>query len=266
MRNTHLLVAATLLLAASQGTNAQAVFAGTWRPDPQRPSANEPPDDIELANGTYECRSCMPPYKIKADGTDQPISNNPRYDSLSISVVDAHTLLKRAKKGGSTVVESRTVVAADDKTKTEVQKVSGIGAHPVDFSMLSTRIAVGPPGSHAVSGKWRAVEGDLVHHDEDTTYEIAGDTLKMTDHLGRSFTAKLDGTDAPYQGDKRFTTVSLKRIDDRTIEETDKNGAQTILITRWSVDADGKTMHVRFDDTHGFVQTQTGHKLATGAR
>jgi hypothetical protein len=267
MRNGLTLIAAMLLLAAAQVTNAQAVFGGTWRPDPQRPDANEPPDDIELANGTYECRSCKPPYKIKADGTDQPISNNPRYDTLSVSVADAHTVLKRAKKAGMTVVASKTVIAADGKTKAEVQTVTGVGPHPVEFSMLSARVAAGSPGSHAASGKWRSVEGDLVNHEEDTSYEITADTLKMTDGMGRSFTAKLDGTDAPYRGDPRFTTVSLKRVDDRTIEETDKNGAQTVLIAHWSVDPDGKTMRVRFDDTHGHVQTQTGHKLAaTGSR
>src|SRR5262249_9098849 len=112
----------------------------------------------------------------------------------------------------------------------------------------------------------RMVEGDLVNHEEDTTYELVGGSLKMTDRMGRSFAAKLDGTDAPYNGDPRYTTVSLKVIDGRTIEETDKNGAQAVLITRWSVDPDGRTMHVRFDNTHGFVQTQTGHKLAAGSK
>jgi hypothetical protein len=266
VRNVDALVTAAVLLFAAQAANAQAVFAGTWRPDPQRPSANEPPDDVELANGTYECRSCMPPYKIKADGTDQPISNNPRYDTLSISVVDARTLLKKAKKGGMTVAEIRTVVAADGKSATEVQTLTGIAPHAVELSRKSMRVSAGPRGSHAISGKWRVVEADLVHHEEDTTYAVQGDTLKMTDGLGRSFTAKLDGTDAPYEGDPRFTTVSVKLIDSSTIEETDKNGGHPVVISRWSVDRDGKTMHATFDNTHGFVQHQTGHKLPSGAR
>jgi hypothetical protein len=32
-------------------------------------------------------------------------------------------------------------------------------------------------------------------------------------------------------------------------------------VERWSVDADGKTMHARFDDTQGHVQEQDGHKV-----
>jgi hypothetical protein len=34
-----------------------------------------------------------------------------------------------------------------------------------------------------------------------------------------------------------------------------------VKISLWSVRPDGKTMHVRFDDTHGHVQEQDGHKV-----
>jgi hypothetical protein len=261
MRNLIVLSIASLLLMSAHGAGAQAIFAGTWRPDPQRSDPHEAPDVVELVNGVYSCKSCKPPYSVKADGTDQPVKGSPRFDTLNISVPDAHTVLRTAHKGTALVAQSKIVVAADGKTKTETMAISGMAPHPVDLAIESTRISAGPPGSHAVSGEWRVVEADLVHHDEDTTYKVAGNTIMMTDHLGRSFTAKVDGTDAPYKGDPRFTTVSLKLIDSRTLEETDKNGATTVLVSRWAVDPDGKTMHATFDDTHGSVQHQTGHKL-----
>jgi hypothetical protein len=34
-----------------------------------------------------------------------------------------------------------------------------------------------------------------------------------------------------------------------------------VEITRWSVDPDGTTLHARFDDTHGRIQEQAGHKV-----
>lgn len=261
MRSVNVLIAASMLLLSAHLTHAQAMFAGTWRPDPQRADPAAPPDVIEVANGTYECRSCVPPYKVRADGTDQPITGNLRFDTLNIVVVDARTVTKTASKGSETVVQSRTVVAEDGKTKTEVQTLSGMAPHPVDMAIRSTRVSAGPPGSHSISGQWRVIDADLVHHEEDNTYKVDANLLTMTDRLGRSFAAKLDGTPAPYNGDPRFTAVSVKLIDERTIEETDKNGAQTVLVTRWSVERDGTTMRVRFDDTHGFVQQQTGHKL-----
>jgi hypothetical protein len=110
-------------------------------------------------------------------------------------------------------------------------------------------------------GAWKVVAMDLLNHDEDTVYRIDGDTLRMTDQLGRSFDAKLDGTEAPYHGDPRFTGVSLQVIDERTIEERNLRDGVIVQATRWRVEPDGRTMHVRFDDLHGHVMEQTGHKL-----
>ena len=83
----------------------------------------------------------------------------------------------------------------------------------------------------------------------------------MSDKMGRSFKAKLDGSDAPYVGDSSFTAVSVKLINARTIEEYDKKDGKVVKISRWSVDPDGKTIRARFDDTHGKVQEQLGRKL-----
>jgi hypothetical protein len=79
--------------------------------------------------------------------------------------------------------------------------------------------------------------------------------------MGRSFAAKLDGTEAPYKGSDEFTTVTLKEIDDHTIEESDRRGGKVVKISLWSISHDGMTMHVRFDNTQGYVQEQTGHKV-----
>src|SRR5579862_3125267 len=82
---------------------AQNVFDGTWRPDPQKASPNQPPDEVIIMNGQYECRSCKPPYTIAADGKDHEVKSSPYYNSLSISIIDAHTVAKTAKKDGVTV-------------------------------------------------------------------------------------------------------------------------------------------------------------------
>ncbi len=240
---------------------AQSPFNGTWRPDPQRPAAGRPSDDVQLSNKEYECQSCKPPYRVRADGVDHPIGGNPRFDSLSVQVVDERTITKIFKKNGATVVESRSEVSADGQTLTERQILSGTGPRPVDFTSHSSRAAPAPAGAHRISGSWRLIEADLTNHDEDTDYLVSGGFLSMSDRMGRSFRAKLDGTDAPYHGDAEVTSVSVKQIDARTIEETDRNAGKTVKITRWTVDPDGTTMHVQFDDTHGHVQHQDGHKI-----
>ena len=78
--------------------------------------------------------------------------------------------------------------------------------------------------------------------------KVEGDTVHMTTPTGQSYTAKLDGTDAPYNGDPGITTVSVKRIDKNTIEETDKRDGKAITVTRITVSPDGKTMNFVFRD------------------
>jgi hypothetical protein len=104
-------------------------------------------------------------------------------------------------------------------------------------------------------------DADVSNHAEDTIFRISGDTFSMSDRMGRSFSAKLNGTEAPYEGSDEFNSVSLKMIDTHTIEESDKQGGKVVKISRWSVGPDGKTMHVRFDDTQGHVQEQNGRKV-----
>ena len=53
----------------------------------------------------------------------------------------------------------------------------------------------------------------------------------------------------------------MRAIDERTIEESNLDGDAVVQVTRWQIDPDGRTMHVRFDDTHGHVMEQTGHRL-----
>ena len=44
----------------------------------------------------------------------------------------------------------------------------------------------------------------------------------MSQPTGESYTAKLDGKDYPAKGSYTYNSVSLKRVDYHTIEETDK--------------------------------------------
>jgi hypothetical protein len=258
MLNTVVLLG---LLAATRVGVAQSVLNGTWRPDPQTFSPTRKPDAIELVNGIYECRTCAPPYKVKADGTDQPITGNPHFDSLRITVIDNRTIRRVAQKDGKIVSETRSTVSADGKIETDVQTIYFMAPRPIEVTTHSTRVSAAPTGSHGISGEWRMTDLDLSNHAEDTIFSFSGDTLSMSDRMGRSFAAKLDGSEAPYNGSDEFTSVSLKKVDDHTIEEFDKKDGKVVKISRWTVAPDGKTIHVRFDDTHGHVQEQDGRKV-----
>lgn len=264
--------------SVSRSSILQGAFDGTWRPD-YAPGPGEGPDVVSLRGGLYECQSCHPPYRLPANGQDHAVMSHPRFETMAITVVDDRTVRQIGRRRGVVVFEATSIVTADDQGRTETwtaaMPVDGVlvpilvpmtaardgGGRPVQFRTHAVRL--GPPdaGGHRLSGTWKVVARDLLNHDEDTTYQIAAGSLTMTDRLERSFTASLDGTPAPYHGDPRFTGVSIRVIDERTIEESNLKGDLVVQVTRWHVDPDGTTMQVRFDDTRGHVMEQTGHKI-----
>ena len=240
---------------------AQSAFEGTWRPEPQRPTHPET-ETVMLINGEFECPTCTPPYTVKADGHGQPVHGNPYYDTIAVAIIDARTITKTGKKDGKVFADSKVTVSADGATKTEVQTIFGMAPVPIELTSTFSRVSPGKPGSHRVSGGWQMREMDVSNHAEDTTFKVSGGALTMTDRMGRSFTAKLDGTPAPYQGSDEFNGVSLKMVDERTIEESDLSDGKVVKISRWTLAPDGQTIHARFDDTHGHIQEQDGHKVS----
>jgi hypothetical protein len=258
MHTAHRVILSLLLVPAV--STAQSAFDGTWRPDYSPTQPGEPVISV-LADGMYDCQACEHPYKIKANGRDQPVAGHPYFDSISVATVDQRHIRLIGKKQGKVVADTTISVSADGANRTEVQTVYGEAPVPIEFTSRFKRSSDGPPGSHPISGGWQLTERELSSHSEDTVYKIVDNTLSMSDRMGRSFSAKLDGTDAPYLGDLEVTSVSVRQIDSRTIIESDMNAGHVVKIATWSVSADGKSVHVRFDDTKGHIQEQDGHKV-----
>jgi hypothetical protein len=80
-------------------------------------------------------------------------------------------------------------------------------------------------------------------------YKIEGESLTMSEPTGQSYVAKLDGTEAPFKGDPGLTTVSVKRIDKDTIQETDKRNGKAIFTVHMTISADGKSLAFTSQET-----------------
>jgi hypothetical protein len=233
---------------------AQSAFDGTWKVDLNKAQMPKKPDVYALQNDTYECKTCVPVIKVKADGQDQAVTGHPYMDSVAIKVVDDRTIEETDKKGGKTVATSKTVVASDGKTATfEFSDSSNTNGDPVTGKGEMTRVAKGPAGAHAISGSWRTSKLDNISDNGLLfTYKVDGDSVSMTSPTGQSYTAKLDGTDAPYKGDPGTNGVSVKRLGKNGIEETDKRDDKVISVARVTVAPDGKTMTIAVSDKlHG---------------
>ena len=229
---------------------AQSQFDGTWKFNPSSLQFDKKPDEYLLQNGMYDCKTCSPPISIKADGTDQPVTGHPYFDTMSVKAVDDHNVEMTTKRAGQVVGTEKDSISADGKTLTINWTDSGNpsgGTQSGTFMM--TRVKAGPAGANLISGSWRAekleqsTESGLLW-----TFKISNDEVMMTTPTGQSYTAKLDGSDAPYKGDPRITSVSLKMLGKDTLEETDKRDGKVLYITKMTVPPNSKTMKIVMED------------------
>jgi hypothetical protein len=250
MKRMFLLVAfAALFLPMS--ASAQSAFNGTWKIDMNKVDFSKKPDVFVLQNGMYACKTCVPPYDIKADGTDQSVTGHPYYNTVAIKVLNDHAIEETDKKDGKVVATSTSTVSSDGDTVmfTFSDSSNTNGGPPVTGKGEAKRVGKGPAGSNAISGSWRTtkIEG-LSDNAIVWTYKVNGDEITMTNPTGQSYTAKLDGTDAPMKGDPGISSVSVKMHGKDTLEETDKRDGKVITVFKMTIASDGKTAKASVDD------------------
>lgn len=160
-----------------------------------------------------------------------------------MTVVDANTITVVYKLDGKTVSTRKVVVAADGKSLVD-ETISLYGADPQVYRERMTRIAAGPPGSHAISGTWHEAKllaatgpSNLVR------YGMTADGFTMSSN-GQSYSAKFDGKEYLTAGDPAKTMVSLKKLSDTEVIETDIQGGKPVETFDMTVSADGQTLHV----------------------
>jgi len=247
-----LTIVSAILAAAflSVPAMADSPFDGTWKGDVSSAQMPKKPDVFVLKDGMYSCKTCAPSYTIKADGTDQPVIGHPYFDTIAIKVVDDHIIQETDKKAGKTVTTSSVTVAPDGKTATfEFTDSSNSNGAPVTGKGTSKQVAKGPAGSHATSGSWITTSfASLSDNGVTVTYKTDGDMLTMSAPTGQSYTAKMDGTEAPFKGDPGVTSVTIKKMGTRTMMETDKRDGKVIGTAKSTVSKDGNKISVVYYD------------------
>jgi hypothetical protein len=240
------MVAWPLALLAPPAAMAQSGFNGTWKVDLSTYPVPKTTFVWLLQDGMYQCKSCDPPIDVKANGEDQQASRS-QFDTISVTVVDEHTVREIEKKNGLEVSDEKFTVSRDGKT---------VKDEFANWITTDVRIAKGPAGSHAISGSWRPLKMESSSDKELLlTYKLEGNTLSMSRPTGQSYAAKLDGTEAPYTGDPNISSLSLKRISRNTIEESQKLRGEVVRTYRMTVGPDGKTMSIAMTDTHAGTTT-----------
>lgn len=248
-----------LMLLSPALLYAQTPFDGTWQAKLDTAQFPKKPQSFLLDKGMYECSSCVPSFKVKADGTDQKVTGHPYFDTIMVKIVDDHSIEMAQKKDGKSMGSDTDTVSSDGNTLTS-KFVDTSEEKPVTGEVTMTRVSKGPAGSHAVSGSWRMAKVNSISDNGlSTTFQGTADGLKMSDLNGESYDAKFDGKDYPIQGDPGHTLVSLKRIGNDTIEETDKRNGKVVGVSKMTVSPDGKWITVEY--TNKERSTVTTYKM-----
>lgn len=243
-----IVVSALALLPAA--ALAASPVDGTWKTNLESMKVSGKPDVYLLADGEYTCSSCSPELKVKADGADHKVTGHAYYDTAMVKVTGPSSDEIVLKQNGKEFVHATESVSADGKTLTS-KFTNHIGEQTVTGVTTEQRIASGPAGSHPVSGSWQ--QSQVQGNDAMRTVQYSMTPERFTMRWnGQSYDAKFDGKQYPVVGDPGKTTVSLKRIDDNTVQETDYRQGKVVDEIRLAAAKDGKTIAVTDNDVaHG---------------
>ena len=237
-------------------------ISGTWKGDVSSVKFEQKPDEFLLQNGKYDCKSCIPPVSLAADGAYHPVANHAYYDEESVKVVDANTVQQSTKLKGRETGNSTLKVSPDGKTLTiNWNDMSVANAKPNSGTFEETRIASGPAGSHALSGSWTPAKIASVNQEAITvTLSADADTFHLSSPTGVSYDAKLDGSPTPIKGDPAGATASVKKLGDNSYQETDTAGGKVTNVTTFTLGTDGKLTIMSEDPRNGSKTTWTADR------
>jgi hypothetical protein len=250
--------------AASKSAPTLSAFDGTWKTNPLSMTWSGKATDYDLSNGVYTCASCAPPQKVKADGAAHPYVGNPYLDALSVTVVDDHTVRTAGSKNGRQRGFQVMKVSADGKTLTVDFTGNPLnpGAAPAHIVRVYTRLTAAPAGAHAISGTWRRTGTTAMSGAAGVnTFKVNGDMLHWSSPSGVSYDAGFDGKPYPVKGDPGVDSVSLKKVSDSKIVETDWRKGKKVDVTTWSVSPSGKSLIIVDNDLEtGLIMTARAMK------
>jgi hypothetical protein len=209
------------------------------------------PAEQVIMNGSYTCKTCVPPFTIKADGTDQPTPVHNTRDHMSVKIISPTKVEYTQKVGGKVIGTGTDTVSADGNRLTSTFKDFS-GDKPIEGKSTAKRVGPAPPGAHAVSGAW--MQDSVPEFTEAAriiVVESKENGMKWTWN-GLVTDAKFDGKQYAVKNDPAKTLVALKKVNDRQFEERGTSEGKLQYVAVWTVSADGRTItQVSEDLPHG---------------
>lgn len=223
------IVALALCPALALGAGA---ISGKWQ------SHQTQPDTVFLLkNGLFSTGSGNTQGSVKADGTDQPSTLMPGSDSVSIQIVDAHTVIITTRLQGKPTSRYRNVVSADGQVA-DVEVTNLAGPAPQVVAMRFTRVGAVPSGAHLVSGTWRLPSYTMTIRLTDAAMQFSDGDVRFDAHFdGKPYPVTADGPGHQPRG-----TVVLKRLGPAETEATFAGSPDVAGVSHLTWSADGQVL------------------------
>ena len=214
-------------------------FVGKWKFNPDKSTLNGLTYKVEDAgNNQYKFIFGDDSETVSLDGKPHLTKYGENWMVTKSGPNGWHWVVKR---NGKTMSDAMWTVSDDGATSvyvTTLTRPDGSTSH--DESKLKRNA-----GTAGLVGTWESTETKV---GSPTTIEMAmsgkdGYTMKNPAYKGET-NFKLDGKDYTPKGPTvaKGTTVSAKKIDDRTMELTYKLKGKTTETDKWELSADGKTL------------------------
>ena len=239
-------------------SRSQSPFDGTWVVDTSKNEnlADEKPTTFLLSDGVFRSGDKV----LKANGRDQKVPATGYWDTVSVRIVDDHTVEVTSKKAGNPMFTETDTVSPDGSTLTQVVKDT-TEAEAVIFENVYTRVRPAPPSAHVLSGTWKVFKQSRSENSTIITYTCTSQGFSAETPLGERFDAKFDGKFYLIEDDPAHTMVSVKLINPYTVEQTNKRDGKVVFVVRLEITPDGKTIHASSESkADGSVKTWELHK------
>lgn len=222
---------------------------GTWKIDRSSIRLPTKPISLLVQDGKFECKSCDPPFAVKADGSDQAIPGQPASNTIAVKILDPRSIRQTRKKYGRVVSVETMTVSIDWQTAT-----LNINNHTLTATENSTinlaRAGIGPATSHEVSGSWKQTGvADMPDTMLLFTYQVQGKMVSKSTSSGETYTASLDGAPATSDDGSETRSLSIKAVGNNTLEETSKRNGKVVEVKTMVVAPNGKTMTITDKNT-----------------
>jgi hypothetical protein len=251
------------LFVVAAADNDLSGFAGTWKEDLSKTVARAQPSDVitysQNADGSMTQTVGVGPDKreqsFRIDGQVHPRTDVPEI-SVSWTALGPSSWERKTMRNGNITFRNVRTISADGKTMT-------LTAHAFEKNLTSieTKVYTRTSGeSSGLVGSWKAVSVKSETPDVMEIQVLADGTITFHELVPDfHFSAKLDGKDYAVTGTNANPKLraSFRRVADRTIEQTAKNGDKPFELITWTLSRDGQSIAqtTRLIDPDGPVNT-----------